>query len=118
MLVAVVRIKNNPRAEIGLAALVVVAMVSALVPYSIQLHFNDYRPYEYSWTQITNWVWTLGLIESRGLPNGTSQIIVISVALAFLGALTFAATVTLPRRIATPKRVQEEREAQKQMAST
>ncbi|WP_372716965.1 ABC transporter permease, partial [Novipirellula sp.] len=42
-IVALVRINNHPRVEIGLAAMVTVLVLAALVPYSIGLHLNDYR---------------------------------------------------------------------------
>ncbi len=58
-------INNNPRVELGVAALIVVAVIGALVPYSVGLHLNDYRPYTYSYWQATNWAWTIMMI-SRG----------------------------------------------------
>ncbi|WP_220498029.1 ABC transporter permease [Rhodopirellula sp. JC639] len=105
----VVRLRNNPRVEVGVAALVVVAVMAALVPYSMQLHYNDYQPLTYDpiW-QVTNWVFTMGTAVDRGLPAGvTERIVGAAVCLSLLSC--FAAwQTTRPRRIATPRRVQEE----------
>ncbi|MEM1227310.1 MAG: ABC transporter permease [Planctomycetota bacterium] len=107
-IVAVVRIKNNPRVEIGLAALIVVAVLSALIPYSVGLHWNDYRPYSYSYWQITNWFWTLGLTTSGSLPRDVIPVLVLGAVAAFLLALASVGTRALPMRTAMPAAVMEE----------
>lgn len=110
-LVAVIRINNNPRVEVGLAALVVVAVMTALIPYSVGLHLNDYRPYVYSAWQITNWAWTMLVI----LNGADLDVMIAVIAIVSLGAflLTLLASPQLvwPRRIATPERVRQELEA-------
>ena len=108
LIVGVVRINNNPRAEIGLAALIAVAVLSALVPYSIGLHLNDYRPYSYSMWQITNWVWTLGQILNRQSMDQEVTFISVVVLIGFFGCVLARPQLVLPRRTATPKRVQQE----------
>lgn len=107
-MVAVVRIRNHPRVEVGLAAFIVVVAMSALIPYSIGLHANDYRQYQYSPWQITNWVWTFGQIFE--MMNMWPIVIVIA---AFAGAvflLTVLASpqLVVPRATATPQRVKDE----------
>ncbi|MFK8112180.1 MAG: ABC transporter permease, partial [Rubripirellula sp.] len=77
-IIGVIRIKNHPRAELGLAALIAVAVLTALIPYSIGLHWNDYLPYSYSPWQITNWAWTLSEIASGRAFDST--VLVIAVA--------------------------------------
>ena len=107
--VAVVRINNNPSVQIGFAALVVVALVSALVPYSVELHFNDYRPFAYSGTQITNWAWTLIQSSSGRLASGEEYWVMSAAITMFLMCLLTMPMTVLPRRIATPERVLKER---------
>ncbi|MEO1619310.1 MAG: ABC transporter permease, partial [Planctomycetota bacterium] len=109
---AVVRKRNNPRVEVGFAALVVVAVMAALVPYSIELHFNDYQPltYDPKW-QVTNWLFTLSTSTERGLPAGVSTNVVGAAAGFSLIALVAAWRTTRPRRIATPERVEQELQA-------
>lgn len=109
-IVAVVRINNHPRVEIGIAALVVVAVLTALVPYSIGLHWNDYRPYAYSYWQVTNWFWTLGLIVDDSLPSGVIETLVVGAIVAFLFSLATVGTRALPSRTATPEAVLKERQ--------
>ncbi|MGB0596800.1 MAG: ABC transporter permease [Rubripirellula sp.] len=104
-----IRIKNNPRVEVGLAALIAVAVLSALVPYSLGLHFNDYREYSYSGWQISNWAWTLlEIFRGRNLER---EVLVVAFTglVAFLGCILATPHVVLPRRTATPLRVKRER---------
>ncbi|GAA5506036.1 ABC transporter permease [Novipirellula caenicola] len=108
-IVALVRINNHPRVEIGLAAMVTVMVLSALVPYSIGLHLNDYRNYSYSHWQITNWVWTL----AEATPSGTVRNLEVfsvaaSVTLAFIVCLLTMPRTVMPRRTETPEQVQRE----------
>ena len=109
LIVLAVRVRNNPRVEIGLAAFVVVAVMAALVPYSMQLHFNDYQPLTYDpiW-QVTNWAFTMTTSLERSLPAGqVDKVLGAAVCLSLISILS-AWKTTRPRRIATPKRVQEE----------
>ena len=108
--VGVIRIKNDPRVEIGVAALIAVAVLAALIPYSIGLHWNDYIAYPYNRWQVTNWAWTLSEIASMRITASDPtviHIVLISTAGFFVALLT-APQLVLSRRIATPKRVQEE----------
>ena len=107
-IVALLRINNNPRVEIGIAALLALGVMSALLPYSIALHYNDYRPFEYSNWQITNWAWTLEeIVDGRNLTFQVS-IVAFVVLAAFLITLFLSPKLVFPRRIAMPKRVLEE----------
>ena len=95
--------------ELGIAALIAVAVLSALVPYSIGLHFNDYRQFSYSGWQITNWAWTLfEITQGRNLDREVI-VIVFSASVAFLACILASPQLVFPRRTATPLRVQEER---------
>ena len=104
-----VRLRNDPRVEIGLAALAVVAVMSALVPYSMQLHYNDYQPltYDPKW-QVTNWAFTITTALQRPLPPGLVGKVVGAATCLSLISIFAAWQTTQPRRIATPERVQEE----------
>jgi ABC-type transport system involved in multi-copper enzyme maturation permease subunit len=111
VVIGIVRIKNNPRVELGLAALIAVAVLTALVPYSIGLHFNDYRPYSYNNWQITNWVWTMGeILRGRNL-EGRILAIAVTVTFGFFACLLTMPHLVLPRRTATPQRVKAELDA-------
>ena len=114
-IIALVRINNHPRVEIGLAAMISALVLSALVPYSIGLHFNDYRNYSYSYWQITNWAWTFAEASTSGMVR-TREVIFVAVAVvvAFVACLLTMPRIVLPRRIATPEQVAHE---QKKTAS-
>lgn len=104
-----VRQRNNPRVEIGLAALVVVSLMASLVPYSLQLHYNDYQPLNYDPTwQVTNWIFTVSTALWRNLPAAQVNKVVGAAVCLSLISIFAAWKTTRPRRIATPKRVQEE----------
>ncbi len=109
LIVMVVRLRNNPRVQIGLAAMIVVAVLSALVPYSLQLHYNDYQPLTYDPTwQVTNWAFTMMASLERTLPAGqVEKVVGAAIGLSLL-AIFYSWETTRPRRIATPKRVKEE----------
>lgn len=107
--VAIVRIRNHPRVEIGLAALIAVAVLSALVPYSIGLHANDYRPFEYSAWQTTNWVWTIGRILDDQPPKWVFEFSVFAIVVAMLIAIATVGRRALAMRTATPDAVLAER---------
>lgn len=111
--VAVVRIRNHPRVEIGLAALIVVAVLAALVPYSVGLHANDYRPFGYSAWQTTNWVWTLGRILDGQPPAWTREISVLAILVGTLIAIATVGRRALAMRTATPEAVLAERQTGK-----
>jgi hypothetical protein len=106
--IGVIRINNHPRVELGLAALVAVAVLSSLVPYSIGLQWNDYVPFAYNNWQITNWAWTLSEILNGAPLDTTVAWIVVSAVVGFFVAVLTMPQLVLPRRIATPKRVEEE----------
>ena len=106
--IAGVRVRNHPRVEIGIAALIAVAVLSALVPYSIGLHYHDYRSYDYSRWQATNWLWTLGEAVDGRLQRLDVFLIAVPVSLALLAHVATLGRVVLPRRVATPQRVREQ----------
>lgn len=108
--IAIIRINNNPRVEIGIAALVAIAVLTALVPYAMGLHLNDYRTYAYSSWQVTNWAWTLYEIGDGRRVTFEIGLILIVVTFGFAIAMLSQPRLAMPRRIATPRRVQQERE--------
>ncbi len=109
-IVAIVRIRNHPRVEIGVAGLIAVAVLAALVPYSIGLHANDYRPFAYSGWQTTNWVWTLGEIIEGQPPAWTLEISIFAILAATLIAFATVGRRALAMRTATPEAVLAERQ--------
>lgn len=103
-----IRRKQNPRIEIGIAALTVIAILMTLLPYSIGLHLNEFRPYPFSAWQASNWAWTLIEIY-KGNDPGQIPLIIKSIAFTgFLLTIVRNPQVTRARRTATPQRVQEE----------
>ena len=118
LIISVIRINNNPRVELGLAALIVVAVIAALVPYSVGLHLNDYRPYTYSYRQATNWAWTFMIIARGQDLTAMIGLIGIGSITAFLLAMLASPQLVIPRRIATPERVRQELEAIKRAAAS
>lgn len=109
-IVALVRINNNPRVEIGLAAFIVVAVLAALVPYAIGLHLNDYRQYDYSAWQITNWVWTIGMIIDRSVSDLLIGALGICGLIALLLSIATVGRRSLAIKTATPEAVLAARE--------
>jgi hypothetical protein len=107
-IIAVIRRTNNPRVELGIAALMVVAVIGALMPYSIGLHLNDYRPYDYTYWQVTNWAWTIQLVWSGVDLRGLILLIGIVSGIALILTLLASPELVMPRRIATPARVRQE----------
>lgn len=105
VIVAIIRTKSHPRAEIGLVVLIIVGILFALTPYSIQLHLNDYRDYNYSHLQITNWAWTIREIERNTAVRPVVFIVAASSCIAFIISLASSSHLVLPRRTATPERV-------------
>ena len=109
VVVAVVRINNHPSVQIGIAALLAIGVIVALVPYAVGLHWNDYRPYAYSRWQLPNWAWTFNQSFEQALLGGEEYIVAFFAGLMFLIALIASPAPVLPRRTATPVRVQQER---------
>ncbi|TWU16628.1 ABC transporter permease [Allorhodopirellula heiligendammensis] len=109
-IVAIVRIRNHPRVEIGLAALIAIAVLAALVPYAIGLHANDYRPFEYSGWQSTNWVWTMGQIVDGQSPAWVFEVSVFACVTATLVAIACVGRRALAMRTATPAAVLAEQQ--------
>ena len=108
--VAIVRLgRRPPRIEVGFAAAAAIAVLAALIPYSMGLHYNDYRAYPYSAWQATNWAWTLSEAIEGNLPTWQIVATGIIAAVVLLAHVIGLGAITLPRRTATPWRVQQER---------
>lgn len=99
------------RPSVGLALLVVLALVAALVPYSLYMVIADFpsQP-NYSYWQLPNWAWTIGvLVQSPGRWN--SHWFVFGAGVVFLlGHLAFLGPIVMPQRIPTPVRVEREQQ--------
>ena len=109
-MVAIARINNHPRVEVGIAAFAAIAVLVALIPYSIGLHFHDYQTFPYSAWQTTNWVWTLAEAKDGNLSVVHQTCIAAAAAALLLIHVALVGPAVLPRRIATPKRVRAEQE--------
>lgn len=106
---ALLRMRSQFQPPVGMAILVVVALVLSVGPYMIQMHLNDYRGFGYSRWQVTNWVWTLEVMASGGGGFADVPWIVLAIGgMAFLTHLALLRRTVLPQRVATPQRVREE----------
>ncbi len=112
------RRNNNPRVEVGFAALVVVAVFSALGPYGIQLYLNDFREFPYSPWQATNWVWTCYNIADGVDCSGVIKMLGIAGVIGVLGLMFMNPALVRPRRTATPERVRQELEKNSEVAES
>lgn len=108
VLISFLRTRNTVNVRVGMAALAVVLLLMAVVPYSIALHWNDYRQFDYSVWQATNWVWTMERTMSGSLDPVVFYMVVGAGALAFLVHLVLLGQRVLPQRLATPERVLDE----------
>jgi len=102
------RRKNNPRVEVGFAALVVVLVFAALAPFGIELYLNDFMTFPYSVWQATNWVWTLYSIADGQDHLAIIQVFGVVAVAGFLVVLYMNPVLVRPRRTATPERVKQE----------
>ncbi len=109
-LVRLLRRRNNPQVEIGIAALAAIALLMALVPYSIGMQLNDYRPFAYGFHQITNWAWTIGEVADRPSKMYLISFIAAVDTLFLLFLVAKNRHLVMARRTATPQRVLEELE--------
>jgi hypothetical protein len=108
LLVAWLRRFTETQPAIGLAVLVILSAVMCLLPYGLELHWNDYRDFPYSWWQITNWPWTLRTIVDQTPGFGALPTVVAGAGgTVFLLHLLLLGRPVLPQRLATPQRVQE-----------
>jgi len=105
ILISFLRTRNTVNVRIGMAALAVVLLLMGVVPYAIALHWNDYRQFEYSAWQASNWVWTLDQAANDSLDAVVIYIVVAAGAIAFLVHLVLLGQRVLPQRLATPERV-------------
>ena len=106
-IVAIARLKSNPRADIGIATMIVVLVATSLIPFAVGLQANEFREYDYSYWQITNWCWTFGEAADRKLSGGEEYIILSAGIILFASCVISMPAIVLPRRIATPERVTE-----------
>jgi hypothetical protein len=109
LIITALRLRNTVRVGVGMAALAVMLLLMAIVPYSIGMHLNDYRQYPYSLWQVTNWVWTLEKSVESTLPDEAYWFVLILGGLAFFGHLLLLGRTVLPQRLITPERVLQER---------
>jgi len=108
VLIAFLRSRNSLNVRVGLAAMAVILLLMAVVPYSIALHWNDYRQFEYSVWQASNWVWTIERAAAGALDSMVVYLVVSIAFTAFLVHLLLLGQRVLPQRLATPERVLEE----------
>jgi hypothetical protein len=107
-IVAFLRTRNPVKVPVGLAAMTVVLLMMVLIPYSIELHLNDYRQFLYSSWQFTNWIWTIEQGAAGSLDPLVMYLVLVLGSVAFLMHLLLLGKRVLPQRLATPDRVQEE----------
>lgn len=107
-LFVLIRRKQNPRIEVGAAALIAITLLMALIPYAVGLYLNEFRPYRYTNWQLTNWVWTLYSIYDGNPPAATTLMIKSLAWIGVLATVILNPKVTRPRKTAVPQRVKQE----------
>lgn len=108
VIIAFLRTRNPVTVRVGLAALAVTLMLMTVAPYAIGSYLNDYRPFNYSAWQATNWLWTIRLAAEQQLDNSIVYLVVGVATTAFLVHLLLLGQRVLPQRLATPERVEQE----------
>jgi hypothetical protein len=103
-----VRLRSNTHPATALAVLVIVAIAMAGIPYSLAIYINNYRAVSWSYLQLTNWAWNLGLLTYGGYNQDMPGLVFALGSLAWMVSLLTAGRRLLPLRVATPMRVLEE----------
>ena len=103
-----VRLRSNTHPATALAVLVIVAIAMAGIPYSLAIYINNYRAVSWSYLQLTNWAWNLGLLTYGGYNQDMPGLVFALGSLAWMISLLTAGRRLLPLRVATPERVLEE----------
>lgn len=108
-LMQLVRTRSNPHPSFSIAMLAIVMGAAAVAPFSIALHYYDYRQFSWSRWQVTNWAWTTIEIAEGKLGDDIPYLIFGVGATAFALNLVTLGRAVLPQRVATPERVLAER---------
>jgi ABC-type transport system involved in cytochrome c biogenesis permease component len=107
-IISFLRSRNPVNPRVGIAAMAVMLLLMALIPYAIGMHLNDYRQFEYSAWQSSNWIWTINLSMAGTLDPVAGYLVLGAGCGAFLVHLLLLGQRVLPQRLATPERVLEE----------
>lgn len=107
-LMIAIRRKQNPRVEVGMAALLAITILMVLIPYSVGSQLNNFQPFDYSEWQVTNWFWTLSWIYQGNDPGYTPLMVETVASLGIILTLIVNSKVTRAQRTAMPNRVLEE----------
>ncbi len=118
LIIAALRLRNTVRVGVGMAAFAVTLLLMALVPYSMSMHLHDYREFEYSLWQVTNWAWTLDKSIENTLPIEARWAVIFLGGFGFFGHLLLLGRTVLPQRLITPDRVLQERRKLQKSASS
>lgn len=110
-LMIAIRRKQNPRIEVGMAALLAITILMVLIPYSVGSQLNNFQPFDYSEWQMTNWFWTLSWIYQGNDPGHTPLMVETIASLGLLLTLVANSKVTRAQRTAMPSRVLEEQKS-------
>lgn len=110
-LMIAIRRNQNPRIEVGMAALLAITILMVLIPYSVGSQLNNFRPFDYSEWQVTNWFWTLSWIYQGNDPGYTPLMVETVASLGIILTLIVNSKVTRAQRTAMPNRVLEEQKS-------
>ncbi|MEZ6091024.1 MAG: hypothetical protein R3C05_23990 [Pirellulaceae bacterium] len=108
LLVSLVRSKGNETPFVSLIACMLMMSMGCIIPYSIGLYWNNFRSFNWSNAQITNWAWT---IQEFGPTRGTNDIASLTLIIGLISVATnmwYVGRDVMVRRISTPQRVLEE----------
>ncbi len=108
LMMALIRKRTPTQPAVGLAVMVIVGGFLAVTPYSLALWWNEFRGLDWTYWQLTNWAWTIGLLFSGTLPPAASFVVLTIGAITWGLAVVTMGQRVLPLRVATPQRVLEE----------
>ena len=108
LLISLVRSKGNVTPFVSLVACMLIMSLGCIIPYSIELYWNNFRSFSWSANQITNWAWTLSQSGSNGISSDIPFLILMLGLLAVAANIWYVGRDVMVRRISTPQRVLEE----------
>lgn len=108
LIISFLRTRNTFNVTVGIAALAVTYMLMILVPYGVGAYLNDFRRFDYSAWQASNWIWTMRIAAFGNLDPKVMYIVSGFAIFGFLVHLLLTGPRVLPQRWETPKEVEEE----------
>jgi hypothetical protein len=89
---------------------ILVLLAGSALPFVYEAWSSDFRRFDFSFLQVTNWVWALGLTMDRRPPALPYVVLISSFAgiILLLNLFVVRREVHAVRRVRTPERVLRE----------